>query len=73
MFLLLHGFLMKEVTGGKIFSNSKSVKNFQRGGSELQRSSVLNALHSLRSGLFNVAFEVLLPFKLNSSRSVATY
>lgn len=54
MFLLFLGFLMKEGIGGKIFNNSKSVKNFQRGGrtcfeSKLKPSSVLNALHS--SGL----------------------
>lgn len=37
---------------------------------ELKPFSLLNALHSLRSGLFNLVFEVLLSFKLNSSRSV---
>lgn len=37
---------------------------------ELKPLSLLNALHSLGSGLFNLAFEVLLSFKLNSSWSV---
>lgn len=40
---------------------------------KLKPFSRLNALHSLRSGLFNLAFEVLLPFKLNLSWSVVTY
>lgn len=38
--------------------------------SELKLFSLLNALHSLGSGLFYLAFEVLLSFKLNSSWSV---
>lgn len=37
---------------------------------ELKPLSLLNALRSLRSGLFHLAFEVLLSFKLNSSWSV---
>lgn len=37
---------------------------------ELKLFFLLNALHCLRSGLFNLAFEVLLSFKLNSSWSV---
>lgn len=38
--------------------------------SELKLFSLLNALHSLGSGLFYLVFEVLLSFKLNSSWSV---
>ena len=38
--------------------------------SELKLFSLLNALHSVGSGLFDLAFEVLLSFKLNSSWSV---
>lgn len=37
---------------------------------DLKFFSPLNALHSLRSGLFNLTFEVTLSFKLNSSWSV---
>lgn len=37
---------------------------------ELKPFSLLNALHSLRSSLFNLPFEGLLSFKLNSSWSV---
>lgn len=37
---------------------------------ELKRFSLLNAFHSLGSGLFDLPCEVLLSFKLNSSWSV---
>jgi hypothetical protein len=66
---------MKDITGGKIFSNPQVSETFKEEGehalkAELKPFSLLNALHSLRTGLFNLSFEVLLSFKLNSSWSV---
>lgn len=80
MFCYCMVFWWKKSQVGKSSATPKVSKTFKEEGehalkaeSELKPSSVLNALHSLRSGLFNLAFEVLLPFKRNSSRSVATY
>ena len=60
---------------GKSSATLKVSETFKEEGeqalkAELKPFSLLNALHSLRSGLFYLAFEVLLSFKPNSSWSV---
>lgn len=60
---------------GKSSATLRASETFKEEGghalkSEWKLFSLLNALHSLGSGLFDLAFEVVLSFKLNSSWSV---